>query len=154
MQMPTPSEAHQKLQALLGAWIGTETISPSPWGPGGTAVGKNELRLDLDGFFVVQDYVQERDGTVSFRGHGLFGWDGEKKAYAWYWVDSMGFVPDGPAYGQWQGDTLALAKSTPRGQARYTFRFDSERSYRFTIENSFDGGATWLTFMEAVYHRS
>src|SRR5215471_18905760 len=141
MEMPKPSEAHRALQAFVGEWTGSETMPPSPWGPGGVATGKNSVRMDLDGCFAIEDYVQEKDGRVVFRGHGVFGWDGERKDHAWYWIDSMGFMPDGPAYGEWRGDTLALAKSTPRGQARYTFRFEGPDTYHFRIENSFDGGA-------------
>jgi hypothetical protein len=153
MEMPKLTDAHRALQALAGDWTGTETMPPSPWGPGGVATGKNTIRLDLDGFFAIQDYVQEQDGRVTFKGHGMFGWDGERQAYAWYWADSMGFVPDGPAYGQWNGDTLRLSRSTPRGQARYVFRFEGPHTYHFTIENSFDGGTTWKAFMTATYQR-
>jgi hypothetical protein len=112
-----------------------------------------KMRLDLDGFFVVQDYVEEKDGRVAFRGHGVFGYDAQAGTYAWYWVDSMGFVPDAPARGQWQGDTLLLEKTTPRGRARYLHRISPEGSYEFSIESSFDGGATWLKFMSGTYRR-
>jgi hypothetical protein len=154
MEMPKLTDAHRKLQALAGTWVGNETMSPSPWGPGGVALGRNEIRIDLGGFFALQDYTQERDGRAGFRGHGIFGWDAERQAYTWYWIDSIGFPPDGPAYGQWQGDTLTFTRSTARGQGRHSFRFEGERTYHLTIANSFDGGATWLTFMEATYHRA
>jgi hypothetical protein len=154
MEMPKPTDAHRRLEALAGSWVGTETMMPSAWGPGGLAVGKNEVWIDFDGFFALQDYVQERDDGIGFRGHGIFGWDGEKQAYTWYWIDSMGFPSDGPAYGHWRGDTLTFTRITPRGQGRHSFRFEGEGIYHLTIENSFDGGATWVTFMEATYHRS
>jgi hypothetical protein len=153
MEMPRPSAEHTKLHVLAGEWEGSETLSPSPWGHGGTAIGKSSGRLGPGGFFVIQDYVEEKGGQVVFNGHGVFGWDAEQKSYAWYWVDSMGFVPDAPARGQWVGDTLTFAKSTPRGEARYTYRFEGERTYHLAIENSFDGGATWKTFMSGTYHR-
>ena len=68
MEMPKPTEEHRRLHAFLGEWEGEEKLSPSPWGPGGTARGRSTCRLDLDGFFVIQDYVEEKDGRVSYRG--------------------------------------------------------------------------------------
>ena len=153
MEMPKAGEEHRRLHALVGEWVGDETLSPSPWGPGGKAVGRSSCRLDLDGFWVVQDYVEEKDGQVTFRGHGLFGWDAQAKEYCWYWVDSMGFVPASPSRGQWEGDTLTFRSSSPRGQSRYTYRFAADGSYQMRIENSFDGGQTFATFMEGTYRR-
>jgi|GEM_PF-3960233 len=76
MQMPKPTDAHRKLEKLAGSWHGEEQISPSPLDPvGGKAFGRLTNRLALDGFVVLQDYEQERDGVVNFRGHGVFGWD-------------------------------------------------------------------------------
>src|SRR5215831_3482400 len=98
-EMPKPTDEHLRLQKLVGEWEGTETLSPSPWGPGGKATGRSSIRSDLDGFFVIQDYVEEKDGRVVFRGHGVFGWDAGDKKYIWYWVDSMGSVPAAPSRG-------------------------------------------------------
>ena len=155
-QMPQLTEQHLKLQAFVGDWDAEETLSASPWGPAGVALGKSQARVGLDGFFVLHDYVQEKAGQVVFRGHGIFGWDGnapEGGCYTWYWVDSMGSVPAQPARGQWQGDTLSLLSTSPRGMARYTYRFVDQRTYDFSIENSFDGGATWLTFLTSTYRK-
>jgi hypothetical protein len=55
MEMPKPTEEHRRLHAFLGEWEGEEKLSPSPWGPGATALGRSTCRLDLDGFFVIQD---------------------------------------------------------------------------------------------------
>ncbi len=61
MDMPKPTKEHQKLSELAGTWEGEETLAPSPWGPGGKARGKMTHRMDLDGFFLVQDYIEEKD---------------------------------------------------------------------------------------------
>ena len=96
-QMPKPTEQHLMLKKLEGQWEGKEKLSPSPWGPGGEAIGKSTGRIDLDGFFLVQEYVEEKDGRVVFRGHGIFGWDAADKKFTWYWVDSIGNVPAAPS---------------------------------------------------------
>jgi hypothetical protein len=153
MEMPKVTDQHRKLYALTGDWEGTETMAESPWGPAGTAIGKLHIRTDLNGFFVLQDYIQEKDRKVTFSGHGIFGYDLEAGNYTWYWVDAMGFVPDAPARGKFEGDTLKLEKATPRGSARYAHRLEGKNSYQFTIENSFDQGKSWQTFLSAAYRR-
>src|SRR6185436_7720828 len=106
MPMPQVNEHHQKLHVFAGTWRGDEQLSPSPWGPGGHAVGHISLRVDVDGFYVTGDYHEDKDGRTVFRAHQLFGWDGHNNEYVWYWFDSMGFPPPSPSRGRWEGDTL------------------------------------------------
>jgi hypothetical protein len=152
-EMPKPSENHRKLHRFAGNWVGEEKLSPSPWGPGGPAMGRLTGKIDLDGFFVVSDYIEEKDGKTVFKGHNVFGWDGQSNDVVWYWFDSMGFPPAGPSHGNWDGDTLVLRNSSPQGEGRYTFRFEGKDRYYFSIENSRDGGKSWQKFMEGNYKR-
>jgi hypothetical protein len=56
MKMLQPSEAHKKLAQLSGRWSGQERIQPSPWDPqGGTAIGRSDNRIALDGFALLHD---------------------------------------------------------------------------------------------------
>ena len=153
MEMPKPTAEHRRLQILAGDWAGEEKLMPSPWGPGGSAMGRSQCRLDLDGFYVIQDYAQEKDGRTIFSGHGIFGYDTVSKDYCWFWIDSMGTMPAAPSRGQWEGDTLTFHSKSPQGQGRYVFRFEGERAYHFRIENSFDGGKTFVTLMEGAYKK-
>ena len=89
-EMPKPSEHHRKLAAFEGTFRGEEKLHPSPWGPGGAASARVTGRFEVDGLFLVQDYVEEKDGRAAFRGHSVFGWDDRQKTYAWYWFDSFG----------------------------------------------------------------
>src|ERR1051325_8115641 len=92
MEMPKPTEAHQKMASLAGHWTGSEKMHPSPWDPaGGTATGRADNRLALDGFALLHDYVQERNGAVSFQGHGVLTFDSREHCYLMHWWDSMGF---------------------------------------------------------------
>jgi hypothetical protein len=152
--MPVPTDEHKRLHILQGNWIGEETLSPSPWGPGGPAVGKSTCRVECDGFWVSQEYVEEKDGRVTYRGRGVFGYDSQSRQFAWYWVDSMGFVPQAPSMGAWDGNTLTFRSSSPQGQGRYTYEFEGRDRYKFRIENSRDGGKTWQTFMTGDYRRA
>jgi uncharacterized protein DUF1579 len=153
MEMPTVQEQHKKLQALAGTWAGEEKIHPSPWDPkGGGATSKSQARIDLDGFHLISDYVQERDGKVCYRGHGVFGWDPAQKKYTMHWFDSMGMHSGEPALGTWEGKKLTFQQKSPMGHARYTYTFESEGRHTFTIENSQDG-KSWATFMEGRYNK-
>ncbi len=152
MEMPRVQEQHEKLKALAGTWSGAETMHPSPWDPkGGTATGKIESRIDLDGFFLVSDYVQERNGQVSYRGHGVYGWDPMEQSYVMFWFDSIG-TPPSAARGRFHGNTLTLEHRTPMGHSRYVYTLERDGRYSFRIEHSQDA-KSWVCFMEGDYSR-
>lgn len=153
MDMPKPQEQHRKLQSLAGTWTGEEKMHPSAWDPkGGQAKGRFESRLDLDGFFLTSDYVQERSGQVTYRGHGVFGYDPSERCYTMHWFDSMGSPCATPARGTWVGNRLMFLQRTPMGHARYTYTFEEEGRYSFMMENSQDG-ERWAPMMEGKYSR-
>jgi uncharacterized protein DUF1579 len=153
MQMPTLQDQHRKLKALAGNWTGEEKLHPSPWDPkGGPAVGRVQSRLDLDGFFLVSDYQEERGGQVTYRGHGVFGWDPSEQCYTMHWFDSMGSGTSAPARGRWEGNKLSFEHKHPMGHSRYTYALEGEGRYSFLLENSQDG-KQWASFMEGRYTR-
>lgn len=152
MDMPKPGPEHARLAALIGSWEGEEQLQPSPWGPGGTATGRGVYRSVTDGMAIVQDYEEEKDGAIVFSGHGVFTIDPANGDVLWWWFDSMGFPPDGPARGRWDGDTLILNKSTPRGDGRYRYRLNGDR-YEFSIENRFADQEDFSLFMQGSYER-
>jgi hypothetical protein len=150
--MPRPGKPHEKLNALIGTWIGEETIHPSPWDPQG---GKTEARIvnrsALGGFVVEQDYEQRRDGQLSFEGRGIFGYDAGEQDYQLFWFDSMGLPPN-HYRGTFEGTTLVLGTRSPRGHSRVTFELTSRSTYEFRMEVSVDGHS-WKTFIEGRYRR-
>jgi hypothetical protein len=154
MTMPKPTEAHRKLARFVGKWTIEETMHPSEWAPkGGRAQGRTEYHLGCDGFFLVCDYAQLRDGEETFRGHGVYGFDPKTNLYTMRWFDSMGHDPGEAATGTWDGDVLRFEHATSRGRARYTYTWRSDDEYAFRIENSADG-ETWKSFLDSVYTRA
>lgn len=151
MQIPRPGPEHARLERLVGAWSGPEAVSPSPFGPGGSASGRMRFRFDLDGMALLQDYEQATDGETVFRGHGVFLIEAETGDVLWWWFDNFGFPPV-PARGRWNGDTLELEKTTPRGDARYRFALGGDLC-GFVIENRFAGQDDFAEFLHGDYVR-
>jgi hypothetical protein len=153
MEMPRPGEPHKKLQALVGQWVSEDRFHPAPWDPkGGTARTEMTTRMDLDGFFVIADCSQEREGKVSYRGHGVFGYDPAQQKYTMHWFDVMGFDPGAPALGTWDGNKLCFVHEHSMGCGRFTYEFDPPDSFKFRMERSHDG-KDWTPFMDSVYRR-
>lgn len=151
MQMPKPTKHHEKLANLAGTWTGDETIHPTPWDPaGGPSKGTSKYRMDIDGFALVQDYVQKRGGKVSYRGHGIVGYSAEEKKYLWHWSDTKGGVAPGVTRGEWKGNKLVFEHASPTCHSRYTYTLHKDGTLGFSIENSQDG-TTWAPYITARY---
>jgi hypothetical protein len=152
MEMPKPTEAHRKLEMLVGRWVGEERMHPSPWDPkGGTAIARVNNRLALDGFIVVQDYEQERNGKITFRGHGVFSWDATQQCYTIHWFDTMGMPPN-LFCGNFENNVFTLTNETPQGHSRLVFAFSGKDRYSYRMEMSQDG-KQWQTFIEGNFTR-
>lgn len=80
---PGPGPEHAVLKQMVGSWTAEVHM-----GPGEPSHGTSEIKLDLGGMWLVSDFQSEMEG-MSFRGHGITGYDTEKKKYVDCWVDSM-----------------------------------------------------------------
>src|SRR5881392_1897246 len=72
---PTPLEEHRKLAVFAGEWTGEEMVYPSRWTAGGPATSHVVARIGLNGFYLIQDTRQIRDGKETFATHGVFTYD-------------------------------------------------------------------------------
>ena len=152
MHMPKPTEHHAKLEMLAGQWQGTETMHPSQWAPeGGTAIGRNDIRLALSGFASITDYEQEREGVITFRGHGVMTYDAAEACYVLHWFDDMGSPPE-VFKGTFEGDVLTIAHGGPGMHVRMTSDFSTEGEMKARMEMSQDGTA-WKVLFDALYRR-
>jgi Protein of unknown function (DUF1579) len=153
MEMPRPGDAHEKLGALVGEWAGDETLHPSPWDPvGGGAQALVTNRWVADGFAVVQEYEQRRNGRVTFRGHGVFWFDPGRGEYVMHWWDSMGGTA-GEYRGRFDGDVLMLSAPMPQGgHSRTSWTLTGPDAHTFLMEVSPDG-QVWQPAMEGRYRR-
>ncbi len=152
MTMPRPTEAHDALQMMVGAWDGDETIHPSPFDPaGGSATASVVNTRALDGFAIVQDYTQSRSGKANFTGHGVLWFDGGARQYVMTWWDSWGLPPT-EFRGTVTGTVLELRSQSAQGYARAIWDFAGGAGYAYRMEVSPEG-TTWFPFLEGRYRR-
>jgi hypothetical protein len=159
MDTPQLNDAEHRLEKLAGHWIGKERIHSSPLNPqGGEATGRVHNRIVLDGALLVQDYEQEQEGKVRFRGHGVLSWDAAERCYLMHWWDSV--APRVNVFrGEFAGEVLALDSQLPaeyevgrHGKSRAVFQFTAADRYQFRMEVSPDGNQ-WFTFIGGEYQR-
>jgi len=152
MGMPKPGPRHLKLEKLAGLWEGEETMHPSQWDPEGSmAKGRTLNRSSLNGFAIISDYEQLRDGVVTFTGHGVYSYDPKKELYRLDWFDCMGSPPE-VFTGRFDGEVLILGHGGPGMHARMTSDF-SEAGVLYSKMEMSDDGADWTTMFESRYRK-
>ena len=148
----SPLPEHVRLAAFAGEWNGEEVVYPSRWVAGGTATSRVVARMDLNGFYLIQDSVQTREGKDVFAAHGLFTYDRDDRTYKLFWYDSLGYTPPSPASGGWVGNTLTLVRGSLRGNARHVYEIIDDNSYSLKIQFSPDAEG-WADVLTGVYRR-
>jgi len=148
----SPLPEHARLAAFAGEWDGEEVVFPSRWTAGGPATSRTVARMDLNGFYLIQDSVQMRDGKQVFATHGIFTFDRDDRTYKLFWYDSLGYTPPSPASGGWVGKTLTLVRGSLRGNARHVYEIINEDSYSLKIQFSPDAEG-WADVLTGVYRR-
>ncbi len=152
MEMPKPTPGHLMLEKLAGSWEGEETMHPSQWDPkGGIAIGRNKHELSLGGFALIADYEQERDGAITFTGHGVYTYNPNDDFYSLHWFDCMGSPPE-VFVGGFEGDVLTVAHGGPGMHARMTSDLSTSGVMKAMMEMSPDG-QDWKILFEATYKR-
>ena len=129
-------------------------MHPAPWDPvGGPATAHIVNRAILDGFAVVQEYQQHRNGVPTLSGHGVYWYDESKQQYVLTWWDSMGGT--GSEFrGGFDGDVLDVQSPMPQGgYCRATFDLSTPGAYAFEMMISNDG-QTWQPSMDGRYRRA
>ncbi len=153
MEMPKPSPGHVLLEKLVGSWEGEETMHPSQWDPvGGVAIGRNRQQMSLGGFALITDYEQERDGAITFTGHGVYTYDPKEDRYSLHWFDCMGSPPE-VFVGRFEGDVLTLSHGGPGMHARMTYDLSAPETMKAMMEMSPDG-EDWKVLFEATYKQT
>jgi hypothetical protein len=109
-----------EFRALAGTFAGTDEIHASIWSPGGTARADIRGEWEVGGAVLVQRWQDTRPEDV-FELINVFMEDPATGEVLLYAYDSLGYPPDPPARGSWDGDHLVLWRSTERGESRVEF---------------------------------
>lgn len=151
MEIPKPTDAHRKLQSLVGIWKAEEKMFP-PLDPKGVMVVSHvNNQSALDGLAVIQDYEVSMEGIVNFRGHGIFTWDPISQLYVLHWFDSM--EPGANVFqGSFDNKKLLMTNKSEQGYARASWEIISDKSYIYKLEASSDGNQ-WQAMVEGSYSR-
>lgn len=83
---PKPGPEHEKLKELVGNWDALMDMG------GQKTKAKATYKSICDGMWVVSDFEGELAGA-KFHGHGLDGYDLNKKKYVGVWIDSWSSAP-------------------------------------------------------------
>ena len=127
-------------------------MHPSPWDPkGGATIGRINSRTALSGFALINDYEQERDGAITFTGHGVFTHDPKEDVYSLSWFDCMGGPPE-IFKGTFEGEVLKLAHGGPGMHVRLTYDL-SEAGFLSTSMDMSQDGNTWNRFFDGRLKR-
>ncbi|RMF39036.1 MAG: DUF1579 domain-containing protein, partial [Planctomycetota bacterium] len=85
-QPPEPGPEYRILKKDVGRWIAKMKMWEGPGDP--IEAEGTEINRMVGPYFVVSDFKVELNGQP-FAGHGVFGYDAEKKKYVGSWIDSM-----------------------------------------------------------------
>jgi Protein of unknown function (DUF1579) len=88
MKAATPSDAHKKLQDMVGTWDAKVTMWPAPGQPPQVSTGTSRNTSILGGRWIQQEFTGSSMG-MPFTGIGYTGYDNIKKQYVGTWMDSM-----------------------------------------------------------------
>jgi uncharacterized protein YodC (DUF2158 family) len=101
---------------------------------------------------LLADYEQEREGRITFTGHGVYTFEPKTGRYALHWFDCMGSPPK-VFVGTFEGDVLTLSHGGPGMHARMTYDLSKPQAMRSTMEMSPDGH-DWNVLFDATYRRA
>jgi len=85
---PKPGPEHEILKKDAGIWEATVEENVEPGAPPKVSKGIETNTLACGGLWLVTDFKGEMMGQP-FQGHGVTGYDPQKKKYVGIWVDGM-----------------------------------------------------------------
>ncbi|WP_158601739.1 DUF1579 family protein [Solilutibacter pythonis] len=145
---PKAGPGHQRLRRFIGAWSGPERANA---GDAPASTGHVRFQPDVEGLVLLQEYRQEVEGRIVFRGHGVMTIAPDSGDVLWWWFDSHDMPPLTPAHGRWEGETLIFEHETPQLALRHRYAFDGADRYRFSVEVRRPGETGFEPFLDADY---
>jgi len=144
-----PAAEQTRIGYFAGRWNFEGETRPSPMGPGGKSAVTETCEWFAGGFHLL--CRSEGTGPMgAMKGQSIMGYDPSEKAYTYHAISSLGdgFFVRGTVSGKvwtWNSESKVDGKLM---KARVTITEQSQTSYAFKMEASFDGGA-WAVVDEA-----
>jgi hypothetical protein len=139
------------LGALAGTFVGTDEIHASRWSAGGTARVEIAGGWEIDGTLLVQRWRDTRPEDV-FELVNVFMEDPATDEVLLYAFDTLGYPPDPPARGAWDGDRLVLRRESERGQSRVEF-IPTDGGFRWSKWFRPSAAAPWQPVIDGELRR-
>ena len=137
---------------FAGEWTGEEMVYPSRWTAGGPATSHVTARIDLNGFYLIQDTRQTRDGKETFAAHGVFTYDRDGSALQTVLAQFARLLPAVAGLRRLERQELILVRGSLRGNARHVYEIIDDNSYSMKIQFSPDAEG-WADVLTGVYRR-
>src|SRR5688572_488113 len=84
-QAPKPLKEHDWLKNFEGTWEFSATFTMAPGAPPMKSKGMQVDRMGAGGLWLIIDSMEDKK-DAPFHGHGMVGYDPEKKKYIGIWV--------------------------------------------------------------------
>ena len=148
-----PGAELKMLERMVGTWDAVTTMHGMPPSKG---VETNRL---MGGLWVVSEFTGDMGGQ-KFEGHGLYGYDPDKKKYVGVWVDSQTTsvtISEGGLSADGKTLTLTGEMKNPIGDGMVTINFvdtftDAD-TRAFAMKMAMPGGGGDVDMMTIAYKR-
>lgn len=148
-----PGPEHKVFQRMVGTWDATTVMQGLP-----ASKGVETDRL-IGGLWLVADFKGDMGGQP-FEGHGLYGYDPDKKKYVGAWIDTQStsiqfqegtLSPDGNSM------TMTGEMKNPMGEGTVTIKmvdaFTGDDTRVFAMKMPMPGGGGEIDVMTITYKR-
>jgi hypothetical protein len=155
MAMPKPAPEMAQLRFFEGSWNCTGTMSPSPFGPGGTMKSTVRTHSALGGFWESGVVKGTSPGLPPFEGMFHMTWDPGAKRHLMFWVDNMGGWAQSTAPG-WEGDKIVFSGDSYMAGKKYATRDTFAKGAAGALKHSWEMQADgkWSPLGEETCHKA
>jgi hypothetical protein len=145
-QPPAPC-ATDSLRRRFDFWVGNWRVT----GPAGAEVGRSQVQVVSGGCGLLENWYEAR-GT---QGKSLSTYDPAVGQWRQFWIGQQGAVTD-YSRSEWHDGTLTFYAASTKAaapQQRLSFTPVDANTVRQHGESSSDGGKSWTTSYDLMYHR-
>ena len=139
-----PGAEQKKLETFVGTWTYVGEAKTNPYGPAGKINGTDVYEMLPGGFFLTHHW-DETNPIGKLKGVETWGYDADKKGYAYSYYTSFGEMGSGAisiAGNQWTFTSSGTTFDGKRAWSRCTTTVASATSFAVKCDASPDG-KTW-----------